>query len=241
MRRLEVLIQPSLTFASPCSIRDSARLHKADFTAVPKPTNTGVEPLDLLEPDGTQNRSILSNVARGTPAMKIKSVGHYGNQLTRFGTINCFLVHEDDGYTLIDANLKGSEEDILKADNFTLEADDGRVLFSMDFSRNKNPRAKDSNSYHDVQELLEKSLKLHFFQIHLEPWLVDLVSAVGITRTLNGKFSGHSGTVRALRRAMSWRQRNTTFSSTQAACRKSKVTRGSHPNYLFCTCRVVSL
>jgi glyoxylase-like metal-dependent hydrolase (beta-lactamase superfamily II) len=47
--------------------------------------------------------------------MKIKSVGHYGNQLTRFGTINCFLVHEDDGYTLIDANLKGSEEDILKA------------------------------------------------------------------------------------------------------------------------------
>jgi glyoxylase-like metal-dependent hydrolase (beta-lactamase superfamily II) len=47
--------------------------------------------------------------------MKIKSVGHYGNQLTRLGTINCFLVHEDDGYTLIDANLKGSEEDILKA------------------------------------------------------------------------------------------------------------------------------
>lgn len=47
--------------------------------------------------------------------MKIKSVGHYGNQLTRFWTINCFLVHEDDGYTLIDANLKGSEEDILKA------------------------------------------------------------------------------------------------------------------------------
>jgi glyoxylase-like metal-dependent hydrolase (beta-lactamase superfamily II) len=47
--------------------------------------------------------------------MKIKSVGHYGNQLTRFGTINCFLVQEDDGYTLIDANLKGSEEDILRA------------------------------------------------------------------------------------------------------------------------------
>jgi glyoxylase-like metal-dependent hydrolase (beta-lactamase superfamily II) len=47
--------------------------------------------------------------------MKIKSVGQYGKQLTRFGTINCFLVYEDDGYTLIDANLKGSEEDILKA------------------------------------------------------------------------------------------------------------------------------
>jgi len=47
--------------------------------------------------------------------MKIKSVGQYGKQLTRFGIVNCFLVREDDGYTLIDANLKGSEEDILKA------------------------------------------------------------------------------------------------------------------------------
>jgi glyoxylase-like metal-dependent hydrolase (beta-lactamase superfamily II) len=47
--------------------------------------------------------------------MKIKSVGQYGRQLTRFGIVNCFLVREDDGYTLIDANLKGSEEDILKA------------------------------------------------------------------------------------------------------------------------------
>lgn len=47
--------------------------------------------------------------------MKIKSVGEHGKQLTRFGIVNCFLVLEDDGYTLIDANLKGSEEDILKA------------------------------------------------------------------------------------------------------------------------------
>ena len=47
--------------------------------------------------------------------MKIRSVGQYGQQLTRFGMINCFLVQEDDGYTLIDTNLKGSEEDILKA------------------------------------------------------------------------------------------------------------------------------
>jgi hypothetical protein len=72
----------------------------------------------------------------------------------------------------------GGYSNNLNADTFTLEADDDRVLFSMDFSRNKNPRAKDSNSYHDVQELLEKSLRVHFFQIHLEPWLADLVSAV---------------------------------------------------------------
>ena len=46
--------------------------------------------------------------------MKVTAVGRYGKQLTRFGFVNCFLVREDDGYTLIDANLKGSEESILQ-------------------------------------------------------------------------------------------------------------------------------
>jgi glyoxylase-like metal-dependent hydrolase (beta-lactamase superfamily II) len=47
--------------------------------------------------------------------MKLTPVGQYGMQLTRLGLVNCYLVREDDGYTLIDANLKGSEDDILKA------------------------------------------------------------------------------------------------------------------------------
>jgi glyoxylase-like metal-dependent hydrolase (beta-lactamase superfamily II) len=47
--------------------------------------------------------------------MRITSAGQYGHMLTRLGLVNCFLVHEGDGYTLIDANLKGSENDILKA------------------------------------------------------------------------------------------------------------------------------
>ena len=47
--------------------------------------------------------------------MNITSVGQYGRQLTRLGAINCFLIREQDGYTLIDTNLRGSEEDILKA------------------------------------------------------------------------------------------------------------------------------
>jgi glyoxylase-like metal-dependent hydrolase (beta-lactamase superfamily II) len=47
--------------------------------------------------------------------MKITPAGHHGKQLTRFGIVNCFLVREHDGYTLIDANLKGSEEEVLKA------------------------------------------------------------------------------------------------------------------------------
>ena len=38
-----------------------------------------------------------------------------GNNLHPFGMIHCFLVREEDGYTLIDTNLKGSEKDILKA------------------------------------------------------------------------------------------------------------------------------
>jgi glyoxylase-like metal-dependent hydrolase (beta-lactamase superfamily II) len=47
--------------------------------------------------------------------MKISPVGQHGRQLTRFGAVNCYLVREEDGYTLIDANLKGSEKDILAA------------------------------------------------------------------------------------------------------------------------------
>jgi len=47
--------------------------------------------------------------------MKITPVAQHGLQLTRLGLINCYLVREADGYTLIDANLKGSESEILKA------------------------------------------------------------------------------------------------------------------------------
>ena len=47
--------------------------------------------------------------------MKVTPVGADGKQLTRVGLVNCFLVREDDGYTLIDTNLKGSEQDILGA------------------------------------------------------------------------------------------------------------------------------
>ncbi len=47
--------------------------------------------------------------------MKITPVGAHGLQLTSLGLVNCYLVREPGGYTLIDANLKGSEDDILKA------------------------------------------------------------------------------------------------------------------------------
>jgi glyoxylase-like metal-dependent hydrolase (beta-lactamase superfamily II) len=47
--------------------------------------------------------------------MKLTPVGQHGMQLTRLGLVNCYLVRQDDGYTLIDANIKGSADDILKA------------------------------------------------------------------------------------------------------------------------------
>lgn len=47
--------------------------------------------------------------------MKITRVTQNALQLTRLNFVNCYLVREDDGYTLIDAGLKGSENEILKA------------------------------------------------------------------------------------------------------------------------------
>jgi len=47
--------------------------------------------------------------------MKSTSHGNYLIKLTRYGMINCYLVQEDDGFTLVDTNLSGSAKDILAA------------------------------------------------------------------------------------------------------------------------------
>jgi len=47
--------------------------------------------------------------------MKITTHGAYLTQLTRLTLINCFLVREDDGFTLVDTGMSGSANDILKA------------------------------------------------------------------------------------------------------------------------------
>lgn len=50
--------------------------------------------------------------------MRITPVGQYTHQLTRSAIlfpVNCYLVHEDDGFTLIDTSLSGSARDILAA------------------------------------------------------------------------------------------------------------------------------
>ncbi|MEZ4671968.1 MAG: MBL fold metallo-hydrolase [Anaerolineae bacterium] len=47
--------------------------------------------------------------------MKITTHGAYLTQLTRLTFVNCFLVREDDGFTLVDTGMSGSAKDIIKA------------------------------------------------------------------------------------------------------------------------------
>ena len=47
--------------------------------------------------------------------MKSTLHGKYLIKLTRMGVVNCYLVREDDGFTLVDTNLPGSAQAILAA------------------------------------------------------------------------------------------------------------------------------
>lgn len=47
--------------------------------------------------------------------MKVTQISPNLLQLTRFGLVNCYLVREDDGFTLVDAGLPGGADDILRA------------------------------------------------------------------------------------------------------------------------------
>ncbi len=47
--------------------------------------------------------------------MKITRISSHAHQLTRLGLINCYLVQESDGFTLIDTTISGSGKDILAA------------------------------------------------------------------------------------------------------------------------------
>ena len=47
--------------------------------------------------------------------MKTTAISENAYQLTRFGLVNCYLIRETDGLTLIDTGLSGSGDDILAA------------------------------------------------------------------------------------------------------------------------------
>jgi glyoxylase-like metal-dependent hydrolase (beta-lactamase superfamily II) len=61
--------------------------------------------------------------------MKSTSVSTNSTQLTRFGFVNCYLVREPDGLTLVDTGLPGSQDDILAAAS-TLGAPIRRILLT---------------------------------------------------------------------------------------------------------------
>jgi glyoxylase-like metal-dependent hydrolase (beta-lactamase superfamily II) len=61
--------------------------------------------------------------------MKTTPVTANAFQLTRLGLVNCYLIHESDGLTLIDTGLPGSADDILAAAR-TLGAPIRRILLT---------------------------------------------------------------------------------------------------------------
>jgi hypothetical protein len=68
--------------------------------------------------------------------------------------------------------------DSLVVRDFTLDADENRVLFSMDFSASERTRNKDTNLYMDVQALIEKVADVKQFQLSIEKWLDPLAAAL---------------------------------------------------------------
>ena len=81
-----------------------------------------VTPVDL------SNR-VFTNIPCIKLTMKTTPVTANAHQLTRFGLINCYLVRETDGFTLIDANLSNSADDILAAAK-SLSAPIRRILLT---------------------------------------------------------------------------------------------------------------
>jgi glyoxylase-like metal-dependent hydrolase (beta-lactamase superfamily II) len=61
--------------------------------------------------------------------MKSTAISAHSTQLTRFAFVNCFLVREPDGFTLVDTGLPGSADDILAAAR-TLGAPVLRILLT---------------------------------------------------------------------------------------------------------------
>ena len=47
--------------------------------------------------------------------MKITPISSNAHQITRYGLMNCYLVRESDGFTLIDTTISGAAKDILTA------------------------------------------------------------------------------------------------------------------------------
>lgn len=63
----------------------------------------------------------------------------------------------------------GRDYDTLHAKEFTLQADEHRIVFSFDLSTNQREKNKSANRYIDVQRLLEHSDEVTLFEVHRPP------------------------------------------------------------------------
>jgi glyoxylase-like metal-dependent hydrolase (beta-lactamase superfamily II) len=59
--------------------------------------------------------SVHGNTVERCFEVKRTQVGEYGFQLTRFGFVNCYLVRDEDGLTLVDSGLPGSAPSLIAA------------------------------------------------------------------------------------------------------------------------------
>jgi hypothetical protein len=66
----------------------------------------------------------------------------------------------------------------LIACDFTLEANESRIVLSMDFSASERLRSKESNTYLDVQELIAGKSAVKVLQLSAEKWLQPLLEAL---------------------------------------------------------------
>lgn len=62
--------------------------------------------------------------------MKTSPVAQHGLQLTRFGFVNCYLVREPDGLTLVDAGMLASSASRILAEAVRLDAPIRRILLT---------------------------------------------------------------------------------------------------------------
>lgn len=62
--------------------------------------------------------------------MKIVSFARHGHRLTRFGFVNCYLVAEEDGFTLIDGGILASSAEMILAAAARLGAPIRRILLT---------------------------------------------------------------------------------------------------------------
>lgn len=62
--------------------------------------------------------------------MKVRNFSPFGHQFIRFGFVNCYLVRESDGFTLIDTTIGGGAKEIISAARAIAQEPIARILLT---------------------------------------------------------------------------------------------------------------